>query len=68
MNKEVLKTYTILENRKLESVTKSELSTVYKFDYTIAFEEIKGSLTEQYDEAIIKWLYEKYKGTDCVKK
>lgn len=64
MSKEVLKSYIIPGNQKFEPVTKNELSTVYKFNHTIAFEEISGSLARQYDEAIINYLYEKYKGTD----
>ena len=41
-----------------------ETSMSAKFNFDIAFEEITNSFVKQTDEAIVNYLYEKYKNTD----
>ena len=62
--KDVMKSYQMPYNVKKIKDIDFETSMSAKFNFDIAFEEITKSFAEQTDEAIINYLYEKYKDTD----
>lgn len=65
--KDVMKSYEMPYNVKKIKDIDFETSMSAKFNFDIAFEEITKSFAEQTDEAIINYLYEKYKNTDISK-
>lgn len=62
--KNVMKTYEMPYNAKKIQDIDFENSTPVKFNLVIAFEEITKSFAEKTDEAIVNYLYGKYKDTD----
>lgn len=62
MKKEVLKRYEMPYKEKSIEYDNTTMSMKYSLD--IAFEEITKSFAEQTDDAIINYLYEKYKDTN----
>lgn len=62
MSREILKRYDMPYKEKPIEYDNNSMST--KFSMEIAFEEITKSFAAQTDEAVINYLYEKYKDTN----
>ena len=62
MSKDIVKNYNFPEH--YIAPKHFEHSTKVEYSMQIAFEEIAESFAKQNDEAVLSWIYEKYKDTD----
>ena len=64
-NNKVLKTYTLPNSIKQERLDPN--ATACKYTLSVAYEQIATEFAKQDDEALMNFLYEKYKDTDIAR-